>query len=232
MKLAIMQPYFLPYSGYFKLISSVDVFVVYDNIKYTKKGWINRNRIQKDGHELSFSVSLKKDSDYLNVVDRRLSFDFSRQKLLSKFTGAYSSAPYFKEIYPYLEKIIMFDEDNLFSYIHHSLLVMMELLDIKTKVIISSTLDVDDLYKGEDKVLAICKALGSDVYINAIGGQELYSKDVFSKNGISLSFLNSKEIGYKQSNLPYIPYLSIIDPLMFNSLDTVRECIRHDYSLV
>lgn len=67
MKLAIMQPYFFPYCGYFQLMAAVDAFVVYDNIKYTKKGWINRNRIQVRGTESLISLPLKKDSDFLDI---------------------------------------------------------------------------------------------------------------------------------------------------------------------
>ena len=57
--LGIMQPYFLPYIGYWQLLSAVDQFVVYDNIKYTKKGWINRNRFLRDGTDAVFTIPLK-----------------------------------------------------------------------------------------------------------------------------------------------------------------------------
>jgi len=83
MKAAIMQPYFLPYIGYFQLMAEVDVLVVYDNIKYTKKGWINRNRISLNGTDVMFSLPLKNDSDALAVRDRQLAADFNRTKLLN-----------------------------------------------------------------------------------------------------------------------------------------------------
>jgi len=73
MKIAIMQPYFFPYIGYFQLVNSVDEFVIYDNIQFTKKGWINRNRILVNQNEDYISLPLKKDSDYLNVNQRFLS---------------------------------------------------------------------------------------------------------------------------------------------------------------
>src|SRR5690554_5299659 len=104
MKLAIMQPYFLPYLGYYQLIAAVDVFVVYDNIKYTKKGWINRNRFLLNGQDAVFSLSLRKDSDSLDVRQRQLSPAFERAKLLNQFRGAYGSAPYFEETYALLER--------------------------------------------------------------------------------------------------------------------------------
>ena len=94
MRVAIMQPYFFPYIGYFQLIASVDVFVVYDNIKYTKKGWINRNRILQNGKDVMFTLPLKKDSDFLDVRERELSADFDRVALLNKIRGTYQKAPY------------------------------------------------------------------------------------------------------------------------------------------
>ncbi|AVC45854.1 wbqC-like family protein (plasmid) [Rhizobium leguminosarum bv. viciae] len=89
MKLAIMQPYFFPYIGYFQLIHAVDKFVVYDNIKYTKKGWINRNRILRNGEDYTFSLPIKAASDSLDICDRTLSTEFDRNKLVNQIQGAY-----------------------------------------------------------------------------------------------------------------------------------------------
>ena len=100
MRLAIMQPYFLPYIGYFQLIAAADLFIIYDNIKYTKKGWINRNRMLLNGTDKLFSLPLKKDSDFLDIVGREISQDFNPDKLLNQFKGAYIGAPYFVEVYP------------------------------------------------------------------------------------------------------------------------------------
>src|SRR5690349_10134683 len=115
MKLAIMQPYFFPYIGYFQLINASDLFIVYDNIQYTKKGWINRNRFLQNGKDVLFSIPLKKDSDYLDVRDRDLALDFNKTKLLNQIKAAYQRAPYMNETYPIIEEIIQFDDINLFS---------------------------------------------------------------------------------------------------------------------
>ena len=74
-KIAIMQPYFLPYIGYWQLIHAVDEFVIYNNIQYTKKGWFNKNRILEIDHDRLFTIPIKNDSDYLNVDKRFLSDD-------------------------------------------------------------------------------------------------------------------------------------------------------------
>src|SRR5258705_11030314 len=100
MRLAVMQPYFFPYIGYFQLIAAVDLFIVYDNIKYTKKGWINRNRMLRNGKDVMFSVPLKNDSDYLDVCERELAADFNRDKLFNQLKGAYRGAPNFSQTFP------------------------------------------------------------------------------------------------------------------------------------
>ena len=95
-----MQPYFFPYIGYFQLIAAVDLFIVYDNIKYTKKGWFNRNRLLQNGKDVMFSLSLKNDSDTLDVCERELAASFNRDKLLGQFKEAYRRAPYFAQTFP------------------------------------------------------------------------------------------------------------------------------------
>src|ERR1022692_2308540 len=116
MILAIMQPYFMPYIGYFQLISSVDEFVIYDNIEFTKKGWINRNRILVNGKDLTITIPLKKDSDYLNIVERRLADTWvnERKKMLNRIFESYRKAPYFGIAFPIIEKIILHEDNNLF----------------------------------------------------------------------------------------------------------------------
>ena len=158
--LAIMQPYFLPYIGYFQLINAVDQFIIYDNIQYTKKGWINRNRMLQNGKDVMFSLQLKKDSDYLDIVDREISPDFSRHKLCRKIEGTYKKAPFFAEVFPLLETIINFEDQNLFKFLQHSIIAICNHLGITTEIKISSSLPVDSAIKGQDKVLALCLASG------------------------------------------------------------------------
>jgi hypothetical protein len=232
MRLAIMQPYFLPYIGYFQLMAAVDVFVVYDNIKYTKKGWINRNRMLLNGTGAMFSLPLKKGSDFLDVVERELTPDFDRTKLLNQFKGAYSRAPYYESTYPVLERIVRHEDANLFRYIHHSIVRLCEHLGIKTEIRISSEIASDHELKGQDKVLALCKAAGADTYINTIGGVELYAKDDFRIQGVDLQFIKARPFEYAQFGAPFVPWLSIIDVFMFNPLNTVRAYINENCDLI
>ena len=233
MGVAIMQPYFFPYIGYFQLINAVDQFVVYDNIQYTKKGWINRNRILCHGKDEYISLPLKKDSDFLNVDQRFLSdtWDMEKGKLLNKIKELYRKAPFFKETYEVVQACILSGERNLFDYIKQTLSLLCAYLSVKTPFIISSSLLIDHNLKSEEKVMAICKALHATAYINPIGGTELYSKEAFRKEGIELSFLKTNAFSYPQFGNDFIPFLSIIDVMMFNARDRVQHIINTGYTL-
>ena len=223
MKLAIMQPYFLPYIGYFQLIASVDKFVIYDNIKYTKKGWINRNRMLQNGADKIFSIPLAKASDRLDIVEREISPDFSRQKLLSQFRGCYLKAPYFEDVWPLIESIVLFQDENLFRYIENSIVLICDYLDIDTEIIVSSTVAANHDLISQDRVLALCDARGANTYVNASGGMELYSKEIFQQKGINLKFIQSKSFEYAQFNNDFVPWLSVIDVVMYNSVEVIQE---------
>ena len=232
MRLAIMQPYFFPYIGYFQLIAAVDLFIVYDNIKYTKQGWINRNRMLQNGKDVLFSLPLRSDSDARDVRDRELAADFNRDKLLNQFKGAYRRAPHFAQTYPLLERIVRHRDANLFRFLHHSIAATCAHLDIATEIRISSGIAIDHGLKNQDKVLALCAAAGANTYVNAIGGMELYAKEAFREKGIELKFIRSKPFEYAQFGDAFVPWLSIIDVMMFNSLAAIRTCISTDYELI
>lgn len=227
-----MQPYFFPYIGYFQLISAVDLFIVYDNIKYTKKGWINRNRMLQNGKDILFSLQLRSDSDYLDVCERELSAEFSRDKLLNQIKGAYQRAPYFAGTFPLVEQIIRYEETNLFRFLHNSLNKICEHLEITTEIMISSGIPINHDLKNQDKVLALCDAVDANTYINSIGGIELYSKEMFREKGLELKFIKSKPFEYQQYGDEFIPWLSIIDVMMFNPLDKVKAGISTNYELI
>ena len=224
-RLAIMQPYFLPYIGYWQLMAAVDVFVVYDNIKYTKKGWINRNRFLLNGKDAVFTLPLRKGSDSLHVNQRQLADTFDREDLIKRFREAYRKAPEFHTFMPFLEDLIRFSSNNLFEYILNSIYRICEFLGIKTKVIISSTIDCDHSLKSSDRVHAICKALCADTYINPIGGTELYSKEDFNDKGITLRFLQPALAEYPQEAIDFVSWLSITDVLFFNPVERTRRLV-------
>lgn len=230
--LAIMQPYFFPYIGYFQLVNAADLFIVYDNIKYAKKGWINRNRFLQNGKDVLFSIPLRKDSDFLDIRDREISIDFKKAKLLNQLREAYRRSPYFERTFSLVERIVLEKETNLFKFILNSIGETCKCLAIGTEIVVSSSLQIDHSLQGKTKVVALCKQVGADVYINAIGGRDLYSKDDFSRHGIDLKFLKTKAFEYKQHGDKFVPWLSIIDVMMFNSPDAIRDCLASNYELI
>jgi hypothetical protein len=232
-KIGIMQPYFFPYIGYFQLINSVDEFIIYDNIQYTKKGWFNRNRILVDGKDYLITLPFKKDSDYLDISERKISenWEKDRKKILNVIKHSYSKSPFFDQIFPLIEKILNNKETNSFKFIYDSILEINKYLEIKTPIIISSKIEIDHSKKSQDKVLELCKSRNGKNYINSIGGIDLYDKEVFLNEGIKLNFIKSNFICYKQFNHEFVPWLSIIDVMMFNSLDNIKEYINQ-YTLI
>jgi hypothetical protein len=233
MKLAIMQPYFFPYIGYFQLLNAVDEFVIYDNIEFTKKGWINRNRILVNGNDAFITLPLKKDSDFLHVRDRYLadSWDLERKKMLNKLGESYRKAPHFAAVFPLIERCILFDDRNLFSLILNSIKEIMNYLDIHSTITISSSISIDHSLKSAEKVISICKHQKSDTYINPIGGRTLYDPGLFKMHKIDLRFLESDLVEYKQYNNQFQPWLSIIDVMMFNPINTLQEMVKTKYTL-
>jgi len=231
-RVGIMQPYFFPYIGYFQLIGVVDFFIVYDNIKYTKKGWINRNRILQNSKDVIFSLPLKSASDYFDVRERELVADFNREKLLNQFKEAYRRAPYFAVTFPLLEQILWYKDVNLFGFLYNSIDRICVHFGITTKIMISSDIAINHDLKNQDKVLALCSAVGATNYVNAIGGMELYSKETFMEKGIALNFIKSKPFEYQQFGNAFVPWLSIIDVMMFNPLETIRTAIFTNYELI
>jgi hypothetical protein len=234
MRIAIMQPYFYPYIGYFQLMNAVDEFIIYDNIKFTKKGWINRNRILVNGKVSYISLPIKKDSDYLDVKERYLADTWSneRKKILNRVIESYRKAPFFESVYPIIEESILFEEKNLFKFIINSLGKVKKYLEIPTSIIIASSILIDHELKSEEKVIEICKARKATMYINPIGGTLLYNKQNFLKEDLNLHFLKTNDFEYKQYDNDFIPFLSIVDVMMFNSKEGINELLNTEFTIL
>jgi len=223
-----MQPYLFPYIGYWQLINAIDTFVIYDNIQFSKKGWFHRNNFLMNGKKTLFTIPLKKDSDSLDVVDRFISDDSEKQinKIIAQIKNSYREAPYYKDIFPLIEALFLYQEKNLFLYISYSIEMICDYLDIDTHIVRSSTIDIDHNLKSQAKVIAINKRLNSTKYINPIGGTKLYDVESFNKEAIKLQFLESKVPKYRQFDDDFVPYLSIIDIMMFNSKEEVKYMLE------
>jgi hypothetical protein len=220
MKVAIMQPYFLPYIGYWQLIKAVDKYVIYDDVNYIKRGWINRNNILMGGEKKLFTITLNGSSQNKLINEIEISDDF--RKFMKTIQQHYIRAPYYGDILPLIEKIVSFETRCLSVFITNSIKSILSYLSVDTEILISSQLVKDCSLNGKDKIINICKNLGADSYYNAIGGQEMYNKDECANHGIDLRFLKTKIVSYKQFKNEFVPSLSILDVLMFNSVGEIN----------
>ena len=226
MKVGIMQPYFLPYIGYFHLIQKVDLFIIYDQIQYTKKGWINRNQYLLNGQAKTFSIPLVKGSHLELIRQKKISHQFDPNQLMRKLTHAYSKAPFFDEFNLVLQDILFFENQNLFEFIMHSLEVICRHLRIKTKLIASSDVAQISNLSGQNRVIDLCERVGAKEYLNLSGGIELYDSVKFAEKNILLSFIKHGSLEYEQFDFPFVNNLSIADVLMFNSVKTTSELLK------
>jgi len=223
MKLGIMQPYFFPYIGYFQLIQLVDVYVIADDLNFIKNSYIKKNSILDNGAPALISLELIGASQ--NKLINEIEVGKNTDKLLKGIQRRYAKAPYFKDVFPLLQTILLTQEKNLARFLGESLIQISDYLEIKTKFLYSSEIEKNNDLTFDDRIIDICKSVGSNHYINAIGGKELYSKDKFATEGIKLDFIDSKKIEYKQFNKDFVPNLSIIDVMMFNSKEETRELL-------
>ena len=224
MKLGIMQPYFMPYIGYWQLMAAVDTYVVYDDVNYIKGGWVSRNNILLNGQKHMFTITLNGASPNKLFNEITIKDDFKKFSRLLE--SAYRKAPYYNDVIRLFDLIYNYNDKSLGAFMMNSFQVILDYLGIKTQLILSSSLNKDNNLRGKDKVKNICQLLGADTYYNAIGGMELYDKEDFKNAGIELFFLKSELCQYTQFNNEFVTGLSMIDILMFNSPTEVNKMLN------
>lgn len=224
MKLAIMQPYFMPYIGYFQTMAAVDTYVVYDDVQYIKGGWVAHNYLLVNGERHLFTIRLKGASPNKLFNEVEIGDDFHKFERLLQLN--YGKAPFYEEVMPVLHDIFQYPDRNLARFLWNSYQKLFAYLEVETKIILSSSVIKDSSLRGGDKVLAICHALQADTYYNAIGGRDLYDKDYFSSHGINLFFVKTEDIVYNQFGNTFEPNLSIIDVLMHNGREGTRKLLQ------
>jgi hypothetical protein len=234
MKLAVMQPYFFPYLGYFQLINAVDTFVFYDDVNFIKSGWINRNRLFINDKEVFFSVPLSCISSFKKINETKIKnneFFFWRKKFFKTLDQGYQNAPFYSDVRPIITEVLDRSKETISDLAKESVIAVLNYLDIDKSILDSANFNNSQL-KSVERILDICKRTNADEYINLIGGQKLYDPVFFEDNQIDLKFISSNPIYYEHCNKEKInPYLSIIDVLMYNSKREVQSMIT-EYTLV
>ena len=229
-----MQPYLFPYVGYFQLIKAVDHFIVYDDVQWRKGGWINRNLILVNERAEYITLPVKKDSFTKNINQREFaaSFDHDKTVFLRKITQAYELAPYFSQALHVVTECFASSDRNVATFLEHCLKVCCEYLHIDTRISRSSQITgKSEGLRSQDRVLDTLARVGADQYVNASGGRELYGTNDFSEQKIDLLFLEPQLREYSQRIPRFVPSLSIIDAMMFNSVEEMASQLSN-YRLV
>ena len=224
MKLGIMQPYFMPYIGYFQLMKAVDKYVVYDDVNYIKGGWANRNHILINGEKEMFTVTLQKASQNKLFNEIVIGDDF--KKLMKTLQMNYSRAINFDQTMVLMKRIISFPNKQLAVFIANSFREILSYLSVETEILMSSEIPKDNSLRGKDKIIQICEILGADTYYNAVGGKNLYDQEEFREHGITLNFVDSLPQVYSQLHTrEFVSGLSMVDVLMNNTKDEVNRLL-------
>lgn len=235
MKIAVMQPYFFPYIGYFQLINAVDKFIFYDDVNFIKQGWINRNRILVNNKDLIFSIPIQNISSYSKINETVISkrqFEKWYSKFIKTIINSYSKAPYFNKVISLIEFVFSGEHNKISLLAIKSVIEVCKYLDLKINFELSSEKYSDNYGMNKaDRLIDICKRNNCLEYINPIGGMKIYSKEEFAEKGIDIKFLSTNKIEYQQFLNEFVPNLSIIDVMMFNSIEEIHKMLD-DYELI
>jgi len=228
MRLAIMQPYFLPYIGYFQLMAAADRFVFLDDVNYINRGWINRNRLPTPQGPAWFTLPLVGASQNRLICELDIKADDGWKRSFERtISMTYSKAPYYSEVFPLFEKLLSAASGNLAQFLSRNLQELAAWLGLTTQFVPSSSIYPKEERKGQQRILDICLREGVGIYVNPPGGRELYDDSVFSAAGVQLQFLRNE-----LQNLQLVssgedgPVLSILDLMMYNSQLLLRQAVN------
>lgn len=226
MKLAIMQPYFFPYIGYFQLVNAVDKFVFYDDVNYIKSGWINRNRLFLSGAVRYITVPLVAASSFekINRTRVRGENDWSEQ-MLSVIHQSYAKAPHYRAVANLIEEVLNSQNEYISELAKNSIIAVANYLEIENDFFGSSTVYENQELRSVDRVLDICKKEKATEYWNLPGGKDLYSPETFKNEGVELRIINVEITPYQQIASDFQSGLSIIDVLMFNNRESIKKVL-------
>lgn len=239
MRVAIMQPYFFPYIGYWQLMAKVDLWVFFEDCQFHKRSWMTRNRILHPDPEKGFqyiNIQTEKSSLTDKISSIRVSKEHDwRIKVLSQL-DIYKKlrAPYFEQTRELVNDILFSEYTSITQQAVWMTKKLMSAIGFDTEIKVSSsiTYDFGKIQSPGEWALEICKALGAKTYINPYGGVEIFNEAQYLDAGIDLAFLKPNLSEYTQSRRAFIPGLSIIDMLMFNSSEDTRHMIQNDFRVV
>jgi hypothetical protein len=223
---AVMQPYFFPYIGYFQLMSQCDTFVVFDDVQYVDHRWMNRNRILLNGKSAWLTYPVERGPLAGSIRDRLyVARDQDRLDVLNKLHEAYRRAPNYEPVRALVQSCLDFESRSVSAFNANLLEAVARAIGLRSTMKFASDFGIDPSLRGEDRVLAVCAALGAREYVNSIGGVSLYSSENFDRRGVTLRFLKGEAVQYRQFGAEFVPSLSIIDALMFTDESELADML-------
>ena len=229
MRIAIIQPYFLPYIGYFQILNVVDRFIILDDVNFISRGWINRNRIAINGKPSWITIPLVKPSRNKLISDTHIQSDDTwKRKMLRSIELVYSKTLNFDKGYALIQDILDTDERHLSTFLCRALRMTCEHLGVKTEIEASSSIYDKKRLSGQKRILDICLSNKATHYVNPTGGRALYKQDSFQTAGVELSFLDTDwDKLCLQSESEEGPTLSILDLIMHNEPKKLLSSLNH-----
>jgi|ERR1700681_58358 WbqC-like protein len=237
MKLGIMQPYLFPYLGHFALIAAVDEWLVFDIAQYTRKSWINRNRVLHPDHGWQYvSIPLRRSSTHIRISEAKVAGSREHDRyVLGKISHYKQRAPYYGQVCEIVGRSFAgVAGDSLVSLNVAGLGTVCEYLGLPFRYRLCSQLDIafpDELLPGRWAPW-LSGRLSADVYVNPVGGRELFDPSDFAAEGVRLRFLEFEPFVYDTPGYVFENSLSILDVLMWNSPDAIVAAIRNNSSLI
>jgi hypothetical protein len=229
MKIAVMQPYLFPYLGYYQLVNAVDKFIFFDDVNYIKKGWINKNNILLNNAAYKFAVPVK-DASQNKLINQIELSDYVNwcDKFLRTIEMGYKKAPHFVVAFELISRILKQPYQTISDVAQKSVTEIAGYLNFKTIFETSGEIKYNtNAETGQEKVLEICKVKGANTYINPTNGRDMYNKEIFAQNNMELYFIQMHELRYKQfAPEIFVPFLSIIDVLMFNDKEQTNKFLQ------
>ena len=228
MTIALMQPRLFPYIAYWQLVGMVDKFIIYDNTNFTKTSYTNKNFIIINNEKKLITLPLHGASQ--NKYFNQIQIGDEKEKFLTTIMLAYKKAPYFKDAFPVIEKIMHNEEKNLAFFIGNSIMEIAKYLNFDTTFEYASNLLKNNSLSRVDKVIEICHLANAHTLINPESGEKLYDRGYFKQHGITYLSYKSRmdNITYKQfpKVKEFIPNLSIIDVMMFNPKEEIQTMMK------
>lgn len=225
MKAAILQSNYIPWKGYFDLMNSAGIFIIYDEVQYTKNDWRNRNRIKTANGIIWLTIPVRQTKLAQRIIDTEVVNHDWRKKHWNSILLSYSKAPFFKQYSNMFQELYLNSKETNLSRINYQFLITInKILNIQTKIMWSQDLQ---LINGKtERLVDLCEKVGATEYISGPAAKDYLDVGQFVSKGIKVSWMNYADYPeYRQLNPPFEHYVSILD-LIFNEGDNAAAFMK------